>query len=138
MILENHLIFIYICLNLNYKCYYAKLKTKYHQKNLWNPLIIISFLWRMAGENTGPDIWILGACLEWALNLSSGNSQQSLGVTKILSNRGTEPEPNISCNQARLPMEEQRQPSHKPFNLQFHLPTRYAGVLISQIVGVTN
>jgi hypothetical protein len=38
-----------------------------------------------------------------------------------------EPEPANSCNQARLPMVVLKyQPSHKTFNPQFSLPTRYA------------
>ena len=35
----------------------------------------------------------------------------------------------ISCNQARLPMEELgHQPSHKTFDLQFVVPTKYERV----------
>ena len=43
------------------------------------------------------------------------------------------PEPTISCNQARLLVEELRnQCSHKTFNLQFALPPTCAGVKVSQ------
>jgi hypothetical protein len=44
-----------------------------------------------------------------------------------------EPETVSFCNQERLPKEGLgHQPSHKTFNQQFVLPTRYAGVKVVQ------
>ena len=57
----------------------------------------------------------------------NGNSKEATRVTLAKTpskGGGTEPEPAISCNQARLPVEGLgHQPSHKAFDLQFVLPT---------------
>jgi hypothetical protein len=52
---------------------------------------------------------------------------------RLLVMEDTDPEPAISCNQKRLPMEGLwHQPSHRTLDPQFVLPIRCAGVKMEQ------
>ena len=86
---------------------------------------------RMEGKNSGREDWNGGIAGTRLTRRAVETPRNLLGQKHIMGN--AEPEPAISCNQARLPVEGlAHQPSHKNLDLRLVLLARCPGVKVAQ------